>query len=158
MVKQCVIDGEMEQLPIIARPPPGAIPINHFTQTAFIKTSMTRWTIVRYITFQSDSGDGKVKSALARSHAHGNLYLINYGTNMKNGKKAFQYLFQELGGFQIRQWELQGGSAPGGAIDCDEEIQAIDKGFEHIEKCWNERSVPANGLKQLHWIDGNQWG
>ena len=98
---------------MVARPPLGATPVNHFTQTAFIQRPNKNWNIIRWITFTSDSEDGKVKAALARSHAHGVVNLVNYGSSgrdMLNGKKMFAYLFQELGGFQIRHWELQTGS------------------------------------------------
>jgi len=88
-VKMCVLDGEMESLPWIARPPPGAVPVNHFTQTAFIDTEGGLMNVVRFITFQSDGEDGKVKADTARSHTHGTPYLINFGSNTKRGKKVF---------------------------------------------------------------------
>ena len=61
---------------------------------------------------------------------------------------------QDLGGIQIRQWVLQGSSAPSVMADevADEEIQAIDAGFAFIEKSWRNRTVPSAGVKQLHWI------
>jgi len=66
---------------------------------------------------------------------------------------VFVHLLQELGGFQIRQWELQGSSSrPADSTPDDEELKAIDDGFSFIEKSWRERVVPAQGLKQLHWI------
>ena len=154
-IKKCVIEGEMEDMPSIHRPPVGAIPVNHFTQTAFVKNALSKWTVVRFITFQSDGDDGKVKGQVAESHAHGTLYLTNFGPSKanKNGKKAFQYLFQELGGIQVRQWDLQSGSrAAAETLPDDAEMKAIDLGFAFIEKSFRDRTVPAHGIKQLHWV------
>ena len=52
----------------------------------------------------------------------------------------------------MRQWEFQSGSQPTDNTPGDEEMDAIDLGFAVIEKAWNERAVPAEGIKQLHWV------
>ena len=48
--------------------------------------------------------------------------------------------------------ELQSSAIAADDVVGDEEIKAIDAGFDYIEKCWNERTVPANGMRQLQWI------
>jgi len=45
-VKNCVVNMKLEDLPAIARPPPTAIAINHFTQTAFLPAGSDNWHIV----------------------------------------------------------------------------------------------------------------
>jgi len=150
-VKNCVVNMKLEDLPAIARPPPTAIAINHFTQTAFLPAGSDNWHIVKFITFLSDGPDGKVTPELARSYQHGTMHLINYSSNNKEGKKVFIYLFEQLGGFQVRQWDLQGSSAAP-AEDTSEELDCIDQGFDFIDKSWRERSVPASGLRQVQWI------
>ena len=152
-VKKCVIDGEMEKLPEIARPPATAIACNHFTQTVFVGSNTTAWNIARFITFQSEGGDGKATPAVASSHCHGEPNLVNYGSNNKTSKRVFLFLSQELGGMQIRQWELQSSSAaPLEETPGDDEIKAIDEGFKFIEKSWREKAIPAHGITQLHWV------
>ena len=151
-VKKCLIDGELENLPAIAKPPPSAIPVNHFAQIAFVEISAHKWHVVKLITFISASEKGMVKGSLAATYRHGEMHAINFGSNNKDGKRVFQYLFQELGGFQIRQWELQSSSAPAFDLSDDAELRAIDRGFDFIEKSWRERSIPGQGLKQLHWV------
>ena len=94
-IKTLVVDGELDQLPLILKSPDGAPDIKHFTQTAIIPTPGAAWNIVRFITFQSDSPDGKVKGSLATHFAHGTPYLVNFGHPPKNGKKVFQQLFQD---------------------------------------------------------------
>ena len=155
-VKKCVVDSTLEELPSIARPPPGAVAVNHWTQTAFIPSAAggNKWHIVNFITFQSEGQDGKVLPDTAKTYEHGTMHLIHYGSNNKNGKRVFLHLFHELGGFQIRQWELQcsAQSAAEAAATGDEELDAIDRGFEFIQRCWQERSVPATGIKQVQWV------
>ena len=36
-IQNLVLEGDVASLPAIARPPMGAIPVNHFTQLAFLK-------------------------------------------------------------------------------------------------------------------------
>ena len=90
------------------RPPESAVPVNHFIQTAFIPLGNGMYNIVKLITFQSDGEKGMVKPELARTYRMGDLHLVNLGSSSINGMKVFQYLFEALGGFQIKQWELQG--------------------------------------------------
>ena len=143
---------DIEGMPDITKPPAGVFQVNHFTQSAFIRTG-DAWTVIKHVVFQSDGPDGKVKAALARSYCHGEPYLINFGTNVKNGRKAFQELFESLGGFQVRQWELQGGSRGCGADEVSgADVDAIDKGFDFIEKCWKDRTLPAMGIAQMRWV------
>ena len=151
-VMRAVAEGDMEEMPDITKPPAGAFQVNHFTQSAFIQTGAT-WAVVKHVVFQSDGPDGKVKPTLARSYCHGEPYLIDFGTNVKNGRKAFQDIFESLGGFQVRQWELQGGARGRGAEEASgADIDAIDAGFDFIEKCWAERSLPAIGIAQMRWV------
>ena len=56
---------------------------------------------------------------------------------------------------QIRQWELQSGASAAMDGVGDQEMQAIDLGFNFIEKAWREHKVPAQGFGQLHWIIRN---
>ena len=153
-VKRLMMEDDLGNLPDVARPPVGAVPVNHFTQIAFIAVGRGVWTVLKYITFCSDSPDGKVKADLAATYRHGELHLVNYGNNIKNGKKVFQHLFQELGGFQIRQFELQCSNAPAFDMNDDSELQAIDRGFDYIEQCWKDRTLPT-GFNQLRWITRN---
>ena len=62
-------------------------------------------------------------------------------------------MVEQLGGFQIRQWQLQTNSmAAASDGDSGDELKAIDAGFEFIETSYRENKVPAAGVKQLHWI------
>lgn len=70
-VKKSVIEGDMENLPDILKPPPGAIPVNHFTQSTMISLGDGLWHIVKFITFQSDSENGKVKGDTAATYQSG---------------------------------------------------------------------------------------
>ena len=90
-VQLAVCDGELDKLPAVARPPLGSIAVNQWIQTAFIPRD-SKWDVVKLITFDSGGDDGKVKPQLALGHVHGDAHMMNYGTNIKNGKKVFQYL------------------------------------------------------------------
>ena len=106
---------------------------------------------MKYIYFEAGDGDqGKVKSELAETYRR--LHLVHYGKNVKNGKKVFQHLFQELGGFQIRQWELQGNATTGSGADDDAQLAAPDQGIKFIEERWLTRSIPGRGIEQLHCV------
>ena len=150
-VQNAIFDGDFMALPAVARAPSGAIAVNHCTQVAFIKRDDGKWNVVRRVTFQSDGTDGKVKPALASTHCHGDMHLIQYGSSLHNGKKVFQHVFEQLVGFQVRAWELQGGSAPRAAPN-GAEVEDVGKGFDFIEEAWKTRSVLAQGLGQLRWI------
>ena len=96
-IKQAVIEGDTEALPPVARPPIAAVAVNHFQQMAFIPVNKSGppngvWLVVKHLTFCSDGAGGKVTCALAARHKHGELYTINYGTNIQNGKRVFQRL------------------------------------------------------------------
>lgn len=77
--------------------------------------------------------------------------LQNCGSNLKNGKKIFVYLFEQLGGFQIRYWQLEG-SISGRVSNVDEDLEAIDRGFDLIEGAFRRREVVPSGLCLLRWI------
>jgi hypothetical protein len=96
-VKNSVIHGDLTDLPYVAKPPPQAPPVNHFTQTAFIAVAPGTWNIVKHIVFQSDGADGKVHPEIARQYAHGTPLMVNFGKNIQCGKRAFHYLFQDMG-------------------------------------------------------------
>ena len=103
IIQQCVVDGAYETLPPVLQPPPGAISANHFTQVAIIRRADGLHDIVKFITFES-----QVTKVVALTHKTGNLHFVNYGGNIKQGKKVFLYLFSQLGGVQIRHWTLTG--------------------------------------------------
>ena len=149
---RCIMEGDTAGLPAVTKSPVVRVQVNHFTQVALLPSG-DRWTVVKFIAFQSDAHDGKVKAQLAAAYCLGKPYLINYGSNMKNGKKVFHHLFEMLGGIQIRQWELQGGSGPSAVeVVSGAEAAAIDLGFDFIEKSWTERSIPTLGVGQMRWI------
>ena len=153
VIKRNVVDGEMDALPAICQPPVGAAVINHFSQTAFVKRSDGKYDIVRFITFQTGATGGKAMGPAAVTHKHGELYIINYGANKHNGKRVFQYLFQRLGGFQIRHWKFEGAEDNRFAAASDDmDVAAIDRGFDFIENAWRKREVPPTGFGQLRWI------
>ena len=77
----------MENLPLVASPPAHAIAVNHFIQSALIPVSPGIWNVVRHINFMSESPDGKVKGELAKTYRQGVMYLVNYGTTVKNCRK-----------------------------------------------------------------------
>ena len=79
-MKRKVLDGEFETLPKVFRAPTGAIAVNHSVQACFIETEDGKHNVIRMITFESEGKQGKVKGALAATHAHGELHFINYGT------------------------------------------------------------------------------
>ena len=103
VIKRCVNDGDLDALPPIARPPPGAVPVNYFQQVAFIPVANgASWNVVKHLTFISDAEDGRVKGELARTYQHGELHLINFGSNNKVGKRIFQHLFQlQMNHYQV---------------------------------------------------------
>ena len=149
---RCIMEGDTAGLPAVTKSPVVRVQVNHVTQIALLPSG-DRWTVVKFITFQSDAHDGKVKAQLAAAYCLGKPYLINYGSNMKNGKKVFHHLFEMLGGIQIQQWELQGGSGPSAVeVVSGAEAAAIDLGFDFIEKSWTERSIPTLGVGQMRWI------
>jgi hypothetical protein len=155
-VKKCIVTSTYEQLPAIVRPPATAVPVNHHIQSALIPLGGRRWNIVNFITFQSDGPDGKVLPATAKSYERGEMHLINYGACSKVGKRVFLHLFEELGGFQVRYYELQTNSQSASeSTACSDELAAIDRGFDFLEKAWKERSVAATGMKQVQWIIRN---
>lgn len=58
-VKKLVNEGDMDSLPAIAKPPPGAVHVNHFTQVACIAAGVNKWHVMKFITFQSDVEQGQ---------------------------------------------------------------------------------------------------
>ncbi len=148
-IMNCAMDGKMEDLPAILLPPLGATQVNHFVQTAVIKRGDAH-DIVRWITFQTDAPQGKARPEVANSHKHGELHLLNYAANQRNGKKGFAYLFERLGGYQVRMWEFHGGA--GNAEAGDEDLDNIDAGFDFIDKAHRERKIGSNGFQHLRWV------
>ena len=149
---QCnIIDAEPEKLPVVLRPPVGHLPVNHFVQSAVIRRGAT-YDIVRWITFAADTDSGKARPEVALSHKHGDLHLINYGDNLANSKKAFAWLFEQLGGFQIRAWELHAGQGTRALDNVEEDIDDINKGFDFIERSFRTRKIGNTGFKQLQWV------
>ena len=149
-IKQCALDGELEGLPAVCRPPAGAHAVNHCVQMAFVPNDHGTHTVVKHITFESDGIQGTVKGSLAATHQHGTLHFIQYGPNLKTGKKVFQFLFEQLGGLQIRNFALEG--VNGVRAQQEPELADIDKGFDEIEQAWREGKVKMAGLCLLRWV------
>ena len=91
-----------------------------------------------------------MRPEVADSHKHGELNLISYANNSATGRKVFGYLFERLGGFQIRQWEFHGGASDA-PQQADEDLVAIDEGFTFIEIRWRDRKIGSTGFEQLKW-------
>ena len=63
VIKQAVVEGDSEALPPVARPPVGAVAVNHFHQMAFIPANKTGppngvWLVVKQLTFCLNFGKG----------------------------------------------------------------------------------------------------
>ena len=74
----------------------------------------------------------------------GKAYVIDWGKNIIGGRKAFQYMLEQLGGFQSLLYTL---------CSDDQEVtktpEEIDAGFDFIEE-----SAPRSHQKnaQLRWV------
>lgn len=51
--------------------------------------------------------DEKVKPAIVQSFCYGTTYAIDYGRNFRSGLKGFQFMFERVGGYQIRCYCLR---------------------------------------------------
>ena len=97
-------------------------------------------TLVKHIIYAE-----KLKAAVARAHLRGEGHRLDYQGNFRNGSKAFQHLFEQLGGFQVRYFYLSatGPKAPKSTSD-------INKGFDFIF----EHAPRVNfKLQMTRWIE-----
>ena len=83
----------------------------------------------------------KVKVEQAQSLCYGQCHMLQWQENAKNVKKAFQHMFEKMGGFQVRAFALQASGVGGGGPQSDEKgnfhqnltEEAIEAGFDYIE-------------------------
>ena len=87
-VKKNVQDGVLDQLPSVLRPPLGHVPVNHFVQSAAVRTDGS-WRIIRWITFQAEGTDqGKVRPEIARFTQTWEVVFDLVLRQSQHGKKA----------------------------------------------------------------------
>ena len=79
---------------------------------------------------------------------HGDLLLINFGSNKRAGAKPFVYMWQRLGGHQYHYLRL--GNAVGGSKKDLESEDAIDRGYDYINLECPRRN---NNNQQARWLD-----
>ena len=99
----------------------------------------------------------QVKTEYAKQLCHGELHQVSWGVNAKNIKKALQYMFENMGGYQIRSYSLQTAaiaqSDTKGTFFSNLSEEGIDIGFDDREEN-GPRTPDAN--KQLRWIAKQQ--
>ena len=106
-----------------------------------------KYFLLKHISFSE-----QVKIEFPKTLCHGDCLCVQWQGHNKNIRKALQYMFDNMGGFQIQSFAL----SPAGAASSDRKTfydglsdDKIDEGFDFIEQ-YGPRSHHSN--TQLRWI------
>ncbi|CAE7524128.1 unnamed protein product, partial [Symbiodinium sp. CCMP2456] len=105
------------------------------------QSSDGKWVFLKHFVFED-----KIPARLLKTSLTGDLHLINYGTNFRNGLKGFQYLLEHTGQWSVMWFQTQMKESKAKT----KETSDLQKGFDFIRS-----SGPRSNMhnRQTEWTE-----
>ena len=105
-------------------------------------TDPVPWIILRMYSFEE-----RIPLELVKKMCHGIVHQIDYGSNFRSGSKAVLYMWERMGGYQVRHQTLRTEGPKKQRAQSE-----LMKGFDHIKEAAADMSGPSDN-KFVIWTE-----